>query len=167
MTFGTLTAFFFFILAIVGAILPALPGSPFVLVGIVIYGFIVDFSFFDAVFGIGQVVLAAVAFFMDYIANVLGVKALGGSKAGMFGAILGVFVGMFAGPIGFVFGPVLGAICAELLTGKETWQAVRSGIGGLVGFLLGTTAKIFLIGIMIAWFLYRISPQIASCVNWI
>ncbi len=167
LTFGILTAFLFFIVAVAGAILPALPSAPFALIGMLFYGLIVNFDQFDTLFISVQIVLALLTLLMDYVANALGVKALGGSKAGMFGAFAGLFLGMFAGPFGLVFGPVLGAAGVELLTGKKTFHAVRSGIGGFIGLLLGTISKLFLLGIMVAWFLYRITPQIASCINWI
>ena len=49
-------------------------------------------------------------------------------------------------PWGIVLGPFLGAVIGELLGGRETKDALRSGFGSLLGFLLGTFVKCILCG---------------------
>lgn len=162
-----LSALFFFLLGMAGSILPALPGAPLVFVGVLLYGLITDFSHYTVFFILGQAILALSTFALDYIASVLGVKRFGGSSAAVWGAIIGVFVGVFIGPWGLIIGPVSGAVLAEFLTGKKASQAIRSGLGGFVGFLLGTLSKLLIAGIMIAWFLIRVASQLGECIPWI
>lgn len=48
--------------------------------------------------------------------------------------------------LGVIFGPFLGAVIGELLGNKEFSQALRLGVGSLIGFLLGTFLKFVVCG---------------------
>jgi uncharacterized protein YqgC (DUF456 family) len=71
------------------------------------------------------------------------------------------------GPWGILIGPLLGAVGAELLVGSRFKQALRSGTGSMWGFVGGTLVKMAIVGIMIAWFLRRIWPDLSRCLPWI
>jgi uncharacterized protein YqgC (DUF456 family) len=159
-----LLALICFVLGVAGSLLPALPGAPLIFAGILGFGFVAGFSQFTWPFILGQALLALSTFVFDYIASLFGIKKFGRSKAAIWGAVIGVIVGIFIGPLGLILGPAAGAILAELITGKKTSQAIRSGFGGFVGFFLGTLSKLIIAGIMIAWFIIRITPQLGDCV---
>jgi uncharacterized protein YqgC (DUF456 family) len=163
---GLLAASPFLIVGLIGTAVPILPGAPMILIGLALYFWITHFSQLTAPLLIGQTLLAASTFVVDFIAASWGVRRAGGSKASAWGAVLGTAMVFVAGPWGIVIGPVLGAVIAEMITGKALKQAVRSGIGSLWGILGGTIAKLIIVGTMIAWFLWEIGPQATECMPW-
>jgi uncharacterized protein len=87
--------------------------------------------------------LAVGAMIVDNIAGAWGARKFGGSKAAGWGALIGGLVGLFLGPIGFLIGPFLGAVVAEMtVSNKPPLEAVKSGVGTLVGMLGGIGAKL-------------------------
>ena len=79
---------------------------------------------------------------VDYAAAALGAKKFGGSWWGVAGAVVGLFAGIALGPLGIIAGPMVGAIGFELIGARKTGEeAMRSGIGTLVGFVLGTAVR--------------------------
>ena len=49
-------------------------------------------------------------------------------------------------PWGIILGPFLGAVIGELLGNKEFSQALKSGVGSLLGFIFGTLLKFVVCG---------------------
>ena len=99
------------------------------------------------IFGILMVLLIAV----DYLAPVLGAKFFGAPKKGLLGAIIGGFSGIiFFPPLGIFLGAFLGAVLGEVYEGKKGKEAVRAGIG----VLLGSVSVLFL------QFVYSVSAAI-------
>ncbi|WP_031515436.1 DUF456 domain-containing protein [Desulfofalx alkaliphila] len=142
------------LIGMAGAILPVIPGAPLILLGMVVYGLISGFTVFSWHFWLGQVILVILAFAVDYVAGIVGVKRYGGSKAAVWGSILGAFGGLFLlGPLGIILGPFLGAIIGELLHNKSPKQAINAGIGTLLGFAGGTVVKLIIQTAMIVSFL--------------
>ena len=87
---------------------------------------------------------------VDYAATALGAKRFGGSRFAVLGALAGLLLGFVLGPIGFLVGPPLGAVALELVLAKKPQaEALRAGLGTFLGFLLGTVAKLALVGLMI------------------
>ena len=133
------------VIGILGSVLPALPGPPLA------YGGMLLLHFTDRVqFGTTQLVvwlvLVVVVQVLDYFVPLLGAKYSGGSRWGERGCLAGTLIGLFFMPWGIILGPFLGAFIGELLGGRETKEALRSGLGSLVGFLLGTAVKCALCG---------------------
>jgi uncharacterized protein YqgC (DUF456 family) len=60
----------------------------------------------------------------------------------MIGATIGLIAGIFLSPIGIILGPFIGAVAGELMAGRNSTEALRSGIGSLIGFLFGTVLKL-------------------------
>ena len=48
-------------------------------------------------------------------------------------------------PFGFLLGALVGAVAAELITGRVLSEALRSGVGALLGTLGGVVAKLFIV----------------------
>jgi len=135
------------LLAIVGSILPGLPGVPLAYVGLWIAQASerVDFSWQTlAVWGVVTVLVSV----LDYVVPAWGTKHFGGSKAGVWGSTIGVFIGLFFGPLGVILGPLVGAIIGEMFQGKELQEALRAGWGSFLGILLGTVLKLICCGLM-------------------
>jgi uncharacterized protein len=134
------------ILCVVGAVIPALPGSSLILIAIIAWGFIK--GSFDAISTplIVTVMVLIVSVGVDFLGGYIGAKKAGASNWGQIGALVGLVLGFFGllpalpfgGPlIGMLFGPLLGAIIGEYLYQKDLGIAVKAGVGIIVGSLLG------------------------------
>ncbi|WP_153733185.1 DUF456 domain-containing protein [Sporosarcina obsidiansis] len=147
---------FMFAVAFIGLVYPIIPSVLFIAAGFLLYGFIVSFEELTWLFWVIEGLFVILLFGADTIANWVGVKRFGGSKAGMWGSTIGLLIGPFVIPVaGIIVGPFLGAILAELLiTRSGVQQAVKTGIGSLVGFLTSVVSKGLIMGIMIGIFLY-------------
>lgn len=144
-----------FIAAFVGLVYPIIPSVLFIAAGFILYGIFFSFEPFGFLFWAIQIVLITALFVADYLANLVGVKKFGGSKAGVWGSTIGLLVGPFVIPVaGIIIGPFIGAVFAELLFQKKSIsEAIRIGFGSLVGFFSGAVTKGFIQAIMIGYFL--------------
>ena len=134
---------------IVGAVLPVLPGPPIGYAGLLLLNFS-GFAQFSTGFLVGWRVIALLVTALDYYVPVWGTRKFGGSAAGVRGSTLGLIVGMiFFPPLGIIIGPFLGAVAGELIVNyRQVGRALSSGMGSLVGFLLGTGLKLATGGMM-------------------
>lgn len=130
---------------IVGCIVPMLPGPPLAYVGMLLFHFS-DKVQFSTTQLLVWLVCVAVVQLLDYIVPMLGSRYSGGSKWGEWGCVIGTFIGLAFMPWGLVAGPFLGAFFGELLAKNEFDQALKSGIGSLVGFFFGIVVKVALCG---------------------
>jgi len=157
---GLIIASLFMLLALFFTVVPVLPGAIFVFPAILVYGWMVSFEPFGMVFWIGQIVLTLINFAADNVAQVLGIKKMGGSKAGMIGGTIGMFVFPFLigflGPIALILGPLLGAVfgamIGEVYMRRQSNEVVRVGWGSALSFVAGMLFKMVLVTIQIAWF---------------
>jgi uncharacterized protein YqgC (DUF456 family) len=130
---------------LVGTVVPVLPGISLVFGGALVYAVATNFQRV----GLGHLALFAgltlLAMALGFVAHALGARAFGGTRWGVVGAVVGLLVGLLvAGPLGLLLGPLLGAIALEAASGQPLRRAWRSGIGALVGVLLGTAAELTL-----------------------
>ena len=127
-----------------GLVLPVLPGAPLLLGGVVLLAWAGHFT----AIGWGTIAAAAVLtglmLAVDWVAGALGARAFGASRWAMWGALCGAVVGLFFGIPGIVFGPAVGAVAFELWKDPDLPRAAKAGTGVLIGFLLGTAAKVTL-----------------------
>ena len=136
------------VIAIIGCVVPGLPGTPIAYAGLWIAQVTerVDFSWqMLLIWGIVVVVVTT----LDYIVPAWGTKRYGGTKWGVWGSTIGVFVGLFFGAVGVIVAPLLGAIIGELLGGKQVHEALKAGWGSFVGILFGTVIKLICCGLML------------------
>ena len=155
---GWTVAIIMFAIAFVGLIYPVIPSVVFILAGFLLYGVFVSFEELTWLFWVIQLLFVVLLFGADTLANLVGVKRFGGSKAGMWGSTIGLLIGPFVIPVfGILAGPFLGAIIAELLfTRSGIKQAFRTGVGSVVGFLTSAVVKAIIMGIMIVIFLFSL-----------
>ncbi|MFB7157932.1 DUF456 domain-containing protein [Lysinibacillus sp. NPDC056232] len=147
-----------FIISFVGLLYPIIPGVLFLLGGFLVYGLFFSFAELSWLFWASEIIFVVILFVADTVANAFGIKKFGGSNAGMWGSTIGLLIGPFVIPVlGILVGPFLGAIIAELIVERRTFgEAVKSGIGSLVGFLASTLAKAVIQIIMIIVFFIAI-----------
>ena len=119
---------------IIGSFIPVLPGPSLSFGALLVLYFVkgAEVISVQTLFLFGFVMLFLIA--MDYLAPVMGAKVFGATKKGLIGAIIGgVFGIFFLPPLGIFIGSFLGAVIGESLNGKRAGQALRAGIGTLLG----------------------------------
>ncbi len=141
-----------------GTVLPALPGAPLILAGLVVGAYVDGFARVTLPTIFVLVILTAVGFAIDYLAAMLGAKRAGASRLAIVGAALGILLGFALGIVGFVFGPFLGAAVGEFIARQDLLRAGQVGFQTWIGLLIGGAAKIAIaftmIGIFVAAYLW-------------
>ena len=140
------------ITAILGTVLPVLPGPPIAYVGMILFHLTGRIQFTPTQLIVWAVLVVLVQV-LDYVIPMLGSKYAGGTKWGSWGCVIGTVVGLFFSPWGIVLGPFLGAVAGELLGDKDLKYALKSGLGSLLGFLFGIIVKLMLCGYFIWQFI--------------
>ena len=161
------------LLGIIGAVVPAIPGSSLILIAIIVWG-IVSSSF--AAIKIPLIVTVIVLLLsvgVDFLASYVGAKQAGASKWGQIGAIVGLVVGflgllpafLVAGPlVGILVGPLLGAIIGEFLYRRDLELeprfklSLKAGVGIVVGSLIGNVIQGLLAIATVVVFLFTTWP---------
>lgn len=143
-----------FAMAFIGLVYPIIPGLLFLVLGYIAYGFFFTFNDLSILFWIIQGLFIILLLVADYLGNLLGVKKFGGSKVAEWGSTIGLIIGPFVIPVaGIILGPFLGAILAELLIKrKPVKEAIKVGIGSVLGFLSSTVVKFIIQIVMIVHF---------------
>ncbi|MCB0805416.1 MAG: DUF456 family protein [Bacteroidales bacterium] len=130
------------IVGIIGCVLPILPGQIFSWASLLILQ-LTQNPPFTVKFLVTWALITAAVTVLDNVVPIWGTKKLGGSKKGIWGATIGLIIGIFFfPPLGLIIGPFLGAFTGELLAGKDTNTAFRSGLGSFLGFVAGTFMKL-------------------------
>jgi uncharacterized protein YqgC (DUF456 family) len=132
------------IVGLAGTILPALPGVPFVFMGLLVAAWIGDFQKIGWPTLTILAVLTAMAIAADLVATLLGAKRAGASRLALVGAAVGSIVGLFFGLIGIFVFPFVGAVVGELMARQRLDHAARIGFATWLGMLLGALAKLSL-----------------------
>ena len=111
---------------IVGIVLPALPGTILIFVGLLFAAWADHFQRVGPVMLTVIGLIGAASYGVDFVAAALGAKHLGASKRAMAGAALGTLLGFFLGLPGIIVGPFLGAMLGELTIHRD-WKRVGQG----------------------------------------
>jgi uncharacterized protein YqgC (DUF456 family) len=141
------------VVGIAGTVLPALPGTLFVLAGIVLGAWIDDFT--RVGWGVLTVVmvLAVLAWVLDYVAGLLGAKKAGASRQAIVGAVLGTVAGLFMGIVGVLFMPLVGAAIGEYLAQRNHGRALKVGVATWLGIMAGMVSKVVIAFMMVGLFM--------------
>ncbi len=129
-------------IGLVGAVLPAIPGTPLIFAVAVAHRFVVGPVGAQTWVLITLGLFALLALGADLAASFLGARKLGATRRGMIGAVVGGLIGIFAGPIGILTGPFLGAFAFEYFGGREWRESAKAGAGATLGLLLGAVGKL-------------------------
>lgn len=157
------------IVGVIGAVVPAIPGSSLILIAIIIWGIVS--SSFAAIKTplIVTIIVLLLSMGVDFLAGYVGAKQAGASKWGQIGAFVGLLLGFFGllptlpfgGPLlGILFGPLLGAIIGEYLYRRDLGLAVKAGIGITVGTVVGNLLQGILAIAAVTVFLFTTWSQV-------
>ncbi len=141
------------VVGLAGTVLPALPGTLFVLGGIVLGAWIDGFTRVGGVTVTVVTMLALLAWVLDYVAGLLGAKKAGASRRAIVGAALGTVGGLLMGLIGVFFMPVVGAAIGGYSEQKDHARAAHVGVATWLGIMAGMVAKVVIAFMMIGAFI--------------
>jgi uncharacterized protein YqgC (DUF456 family) len=141
-------------LGLIGLVLPLLPGSPLLFGGVWLAAWLDDYTRISGWTVVLIGVMALLAWAVDYLAAVLGVKKVGASKQAMFGAGIGTLLGLPLGLIGLILGPIAGAMVGEWIARKDQQQAAKAGLAAGVAFIAAMALKLGLGIAMVAVFAF-------------
>ncbi len=140
------------LVGVVGSVIPGVPGTPVVLLAAVGHRLCFGAAGANNWVLLGLGFLTLVSLLIEWLAGVLGTRRFGGTWRGMIGALVGGIAGMFFSLPGIILGPIIGAVVFELAGGCRMGQAARAGVGTLVGWLVGSAAKVAIGVVMIGLF---------------
>lgn len=149
---GWLLAFLLVIVGLAGAVLPALPGVPVVLLGLILMAWLDGFAHVGIATLGGLVALTILSIVIDFLATAEGARRFGAGRLAMLGALVGLLAGLFFGLPGLLLGPFLGAAAGHLLAKGSIDTTLNAGIGATLGVVVGTIAKVVIAVIMLIWF---------------
>jgi uncharacterized protein YqgC (DUF456 family) len=145
---------FFIVVGLIGCVIPGIVGPPFSFLALILLSIAKKWEPFTAPFLVVMAVITVVATSLDYVFPAIGARKFGASKAGLWGAIAGMILGiLFFPPLGMIAGAFMGAVMGELLSGKQSPEAVKAGWGVFVGLMLAMLLKLIASGIMTFYFI--------------
>jgi uncharacterized protein YqgC (DUF456 family) len=130
------------VVGFLGTILPALPGTPLVFIGMLLAAWVDGFRHVGTVTLVVLGIMTVFALAVDFIAGVLGARRVGASRLALLGAAVGTLVGLFFGLPGLLLGPFAGALIGELAAGGGLNKAANVGVGAWIGFVFGAVFKL-------------------------
>ncbi|MEZ4518799.1 MAG: DUF456 domain-containing protein [Chloroflexota bacterium] len=160
--FGAMTVvIFMFLLGIIGIIVPILPGIILIWGGVLFYAVTVDhFTVISPWLFALITLIAIVAGTAEWWLSFFGAKKSGASWKTVLLGVVGAIAGTFFLPIpvlGTVAGYALGILLGEYLRLRDWQLALKAGIGGIVGWGVGTALQMVGALIMIALFLVAVT----------
>lgn len=140
---------------IIFSVLPPLPGPILSYGALVSAHYISQTTNFSSTSFIIWGLLCVLIIIGDYALPIAATKKFGGTRSGVIGGMIGTIAGVILPiPFGIVVGPLLGAIIGDLYGGNRIKDAMKSGFGSFLGFLVATGVKVLysvILGCVIAW----------------
>ncbi len=137
---------------IVGIVLPALPGTVLIFVGLLLAAWADHFQRVGPVMLTIIGIIGAASYGIDFVAAALGAQHLGASRRAMVGAAFGTLLGLFLGLPGIIIGPFIGAVIGELTLHRDWKRVGKAGVAAWIGFAIGTAVKVGIAFLMIGLF---------------
>ena len=149
---GWILAALLILIGLAGTVLPAIPGVPIILGGLLLIAWIDGFSNVSVLTMVLLGLLAALSVIIDFLATAEGARRFGAGRHAILGATFGLLVGLFFGLPGLILGPFLGAVAGHLLSKAQFDASMRAGVGATLGVMVGTLSKVMIAVIMLVWF---------------
>ncbi|MDZ7790203.1 MAG: DUF456 domain-containing protein [Xanthomonadales bacterium] len=145
-------AFVLVLVGLAGTILPILPGTPVVLLGLVLMAWLDGFERVGWWTLLWLTVLTALSLLIDFLATAEGARRFGAGRYAILGATLGLLVGLFFGILGILLGPFVGAVLGHMAGRANLDDSLRAGVGASIGVVVGTAVGAGIGAVMVAWF---------------
>lgn len=139
-----------------GTVIPAIPGLPLIFAGAWLIGWASHYELISVIGVVVLALLAAVGVGIDMLAQIMGAKKAGASKAGLWGAAIGTALGLVTGIAGLVFLPLLGAVAGEIIAGRDLLKAGAIGLATWIGMAVGLGVKVALAFTMTGFILFSV-----------
>jgi uncharacterized protein YqgC (DUF456 family) len=147
---GYVAAAALIVAGLAGAMLPALPGIPFIFAGVWLIAAVDRYRHLGRWWLIAIAAVGAIGMTLDILAAAAGAKRVGASPQAVGGALLGTVIGLFFGLPGLLLGPFLGALTGELAAGSNVQRSTQVGVSAWLGLIFGTIVKLVASVTMIA-----------------
>lgn len=138
---------------VAGTVLPALPGTPLVFLGLLLGAWLDNFQRVGGITLSVLAVLTILTFVADLIAVAYGAKKVDASRQALVGATLGTLIGLFTGFAGLVIGPFIGGAVGEWMARRDVERAGKVGFTTWISIILASAAKLALTFLMIGLFI--------------
>jgi len=152
--FWAALAWLILVTAMVGSILPVIPGPPIAYGAVLLldwaHGWVLTAREHLVVLGV-----IALATILDFVVPAMGAKRFGASKLGTRLSVIGMLVGIVFPPWGIFLGAAAGALAGELLAGKREREALKAALGVLAGTVAGTILKLAVVAGIGIWMTRR------------
>ena len=139
---------------LIGIIIPILPGSLFVYLGLFIFGIYTNLIALNTIIILG--VLALLLAFINYFIGLWEIKKLGATSYGIWGGVIGIIIGLVFSPFGLIsifICPILGTIIGEVIGGKKLLASTKISLGHLIGYFISIILEFTLASYMIYIFI--------------
>jgi uncharacterized protein YqgC (DUF456 family) len=140
------------VVGIAGTVVPTLPGSPLVFLGLLVAAWANDFQKVGWVTLTLLGLLASISFGVDIWAARHGARRVGASRLALVGGLVGSVVGFFFSIPGLILGPFLGAFLGELIARRDLRGAGRAGLATWLGMLLAAVGHLAVVFVMLGLF---------------
>ncbi len=138
----------------IGTLLPIMPGTPLIFLAALGFGFYEHFQRVTPFILVVLFVLTVISLGVDYFAGVIGAKKYGASRYGTWGSFIGGIAGVIIFSIpGLLIGPFTGAVIGEIVSGRNPGEALKVGLGTVIGMAGGAVFKLIIAVSMIVVFL--------------
>lgn len=144
-------AIVFTLVGVIGSVLPALPGLPFNYIALLMLQYY--YKPFSTTFLVVMAVAVMIIMVLDYFLPIWTAKKFGATKQGIWGSMIGMIAGIIFTPIGMLLGMFAGAVIGDMMAGKESKDALKSGVATFFGTLLSIGIKLICAGTM-AWYFF-------------
>ena len=142
------------LLGFIGIIIPILPGSLIVFLGILLFGLYSGSIAISTLIILGIIIVALSI--INYAIGLWRIKKLGATRTGVWGGVIGIVAGLVFSPFGFVsifICPILGTIIGEIIGGKKLLASAKISLGHLLGYFIALILEFTLASYMIYIFI--------------
>ncbi len=141
------------IIGLLGCILPILPGPPLSFLALILLSLAKGWEPFSATFLWIMFFITVGVTVLDYIVPAWGASRYGASKLSVWLSVAGMLLGIFIfPPWGIFLGALIGAVGGEILTGKQSGDALRAGLGVVMGNIVAIGLKLAASGLMLFYY---------------